>query len=98
MRPRNLQVVYFGALYAIMGGWSYVTARDRSARFQIRPILWTTMLSGVLMPFWPYTRPDGIAIAVLIAMGVQMVSPWNEAASLYTRYVRVSAKRKGKVA
>jgi hypothetical protein len=96
--PRNLQVVYFGVLYTLMGGWSYVTARDRSARFQIRPILWTTMLSGVLMPFWPYTRPDGIAIAVLIAMGVQLVSPWNEAASLYTRYVRVSAKRKGNVA
>ena len=75
-----------------------MTARDRSARFQIRPILWTAMLSGALVPFWPYTRPDGIAIAVLIAMGVQLVSPWNEAASLYTRYVRVSAKRKGNVA
>jgi len=96
--PQNLQVVYFGALYAIMGGWSYVAARDRSARFQIRPILWTAMLSGALVPFWPYTRPDGIAIAVLIALGVQLVSPWNEAASLYTRYVRVSAKRKGNVA
>ena len=57
-----------------------------------------TMLSGVLVPFWPYTRPDGIAVAVLIAMGVQLVSPWNEAASLYARYVRASAKPKGKVA
>jgi hypothetical protein len=96
--PQNLQVVYFGALYAIMGGWSYVAGRDRSARFQLRPILWTAMLSGALVPFWPYTRPDGIAIAVLIAMGVQLVSPWNQAASLYTQYVRVSAKRKGNVA
>jgi hypothetical protein len=95
--PQNLQMVYFGVLYAIIGGWSYVAARDRSARFQIRPVLWTTMLSGVLVPFWPYTRLDGIAIAVLIAMAVQIVSPWNEAASLYTRYVRVSAKRKGQV-
>jgi eukaryotic-like serine/threonine-protein kinase len=97
-QPRNFQVLYFGALYAIMGGWSYVTARDRSARFQIRPLLWTTMLSGLLVPFWPYTRPDGIAVAVLIALGVQLVSPWNEAASLYARYVRASAKPKGKVA
>ena len=96
--PQSLQVVYFGALYAIMGGWSHVAARDRSARFQIRPILWTTLLSGALVPFWPYTRPDGIAIAVLIALGVQLVSPWNEAASLYTRYVRISSKRKGNVA
>jgi eukaryotic-like serine/threonine-protein kinase len=97
-QPRNFQVLYFGALYAIMGGWSYVTTRDRSARFQIRPLLWTTMLSGLLVPFWPYTRPDGIAVAVLIAMGVQLVSPWNEAASLYARYVRASVKSKGKVA
>jgi hypothetical protein len=96
--PRNLQVVYFGALYAIMAGWSSVATRDRAARFQIRPLLWTTMLSGALMPFWPYTRPDGIAIALLIALGVQVVSPWNEAASLYTRYVRVTAKNKGNVA
>jgi hypothetical protein len=94
----NLQVVYFGALYAIMAGWSSVATRDRSARLQIRPIVWTTLLSGALVPFWPYTRPDGIAIAVLIALGVQLVSPWNEAASLYTRYVRVTSKRNGNTA
>ena len=54
----------------------------------------------MLMPLWPYTRQDGIAIAVLIAMTVQLVSPWNEAAPLYTRYVRATEKqrRKGQVA
>ncbi len=44
---------------------------------------WNGTAGGALMPFWPYTRPDGIAVAVLIAMAVQLVSPWNEAASLY---------------
>ena len=60
----------------------------------------TALLAAALMPFWPYTRQDGIAIAVLIATAVQLVSPWNEAASLYTRYVRATEKqrRKGQVA
>ncbi len=42
----------------------------------------------------------GSPIAVLIAATVQLVSPWNEAASLYTRYVRATEKqrRKGQVA
>ncbi len=96
--PQNLQVVYFGSLYAIMTGWSGSTARDRRARFRIRPILWTVALSSLLLPFWPYDRQDGIVIATLIATGVQLVSPWNEAASLYTRYVQASARRAGKVA
>jgi hypothetical protein len=60
------------------------------------PILMTGLLSAALIPLWPYERPDGIAIAILIAMAVQMVSPWNEAASLYARYVRASLKRKRK--
>jgi hypothetical protein len=88
--PFNLAPVYFGLLYAIMGGWSFLTARDRKARFRVLPILWTGLLAAVLVPFWPYERPDGIAIAALIAMGAQLVSPWNKAASQYAQYVRSS--------
>ena len=96
----NLGPVYFGVLYAIMGGWSSLAVRDRTARFRIMPVLATALLSAALMPLWPYARQDGIAIAVLIATTVQLVSPWNEAASLYTRYVRATEKqrRKGQVA
>jgi len=62
--------------------------------------VWTALLASALMPLWPYERQDGIAIATLIATTVQLVSPWNEAASLYARYVRASEKRrrKGQVA
>ena len=97
-KPQNLEPVYFGALYAIMAGWSSLAARDRKSRFRIGPILWTALLAAMLIPFWPYDRQDGIAIAVLIATAVQLVSPWNEAAALYTRYVQASEKqeRKGK--
>ncbi len=42
----NLGPVYFGALYAIMGGWSSLVARDRTARFRIMPVLATAALSA----------------------------------------------------
>ena len=97
---RNLSPVYFGALYAVMGGWSSLVVRDRVTRFRFLPIVVTGLVAAALIPFWPYTRQDGIAVAALIAAAVQLVSPWNEAASLYTRFVRASEKqrRKGQVA
>ena len=97
--PQNLEPVYFGALYTLTAGWLSLAARDRRARFRVRPILWTGFLSTILLPFWPYDRQDGIAIAILIATAVQLVSPWNEAASLYARFVRASEKQRryGKV-
>jgi hypothetical protein len=94
---RDFAPVYFGLLYAIAAGWSSLAARDRKARFRILPILWTGLLSAALLPFWPYDRPDGIAIAALIATGVQLVSPWNRTASQYARYVRASEKQKPKL-
>jgi hypothetical protein len=93
---RNLSPVYFGALYAVMGGWSSLAVRDRVSRFRILPILGTSLVAAALVPFWPYTRQDGIAVAAMIATAVQLVSPWNEAASLYTRYVRASEKQRHK--
>ena len=91
---RNLGPVYFGALYAVMSGWSSLVARDRVTRFRILPIVGTGLVAAALIPFWPYTRQDGIAVAVLIATAVQLVSPWNEAASLYARYVRACEKQR----
>jgi eukaryotic-like serine/threonine-protein kinase len=91
---RNLGPVYFGALYAVMSGWSSLVARDRVTRFRILPIVGTGLVAAALIPFWPHTRQDGIAVAVLIATAVQLVSPWNEAASLYARYVRACEKQR----
>jgi hypothetical protein len=95
-QPQNLEPVYFGALYTLMVGWLALAARDRKSRFRISPIVWTGLLATVLLPFWPYGRQDGIAIAVLIAAVVQLVSPWNEAAALHARYVRALEKQEYK--
>jgi hypothetical protein len=85
---------YFAILYGILAGSSSLTVRDRPARFRIMPILWTGALATALIGFWPFDRPDGIAIAAMIAAAVQVVSPWNESASRYARYVKVSRKQK----
>jgi hypothetical protein len=102
------ELIYFGALYGLTGGWWRMAVRDRRSRFRIMPILWTGVLSAILTPFfWPHLgiagseelRYEGIALAVLIAIAVQLASPWNRAASLYAQYLRASKKQKpgGKV-
>ena len=90
----KLGPIYFGALYAIMGSWSSLVARDRTRRFRSMPVLATALLAAMLMPLWPYTRQDEIAIAIMIATTIQLVSPRNEAASLYARYVRATEKQR----
>ena len=92
--PSGLLPYYFAALYAIMAGWSARTARDRPSRFRVRTVLWTALFSAMLIPLWPYQRQDEIAIALLIAAAVQLVSPWDEAASAYARYVKATKKTK----
>jgi hypothetical protein len=95
-RTQNLEIAYFGALYTVMGGWANLTRRERTSRFRLVPMLGTGLLGVCLIPLWPYVRQDGLAISVLIATAVQLVSPWDEAASLYTQYVRASDKQKRK--
>jgi hypothetical protein len=90
----GLMPVYFAALYAIMAGWWARTARDRPERFRIRTVLWTGLVSAALFWLWPYQRQDEIAIALMIATAVQVVSPWNKAAASYAKYVKATKKQK----
>jgi hypothetical protein len=104
---RGHELIFFGALFALTTGWWRIVVRDRKSRFRLMPILWTAVLSALLTPFfWPYAAKggsegvswDGIAMAVLIATAVQLISPWNKAAALYAQYLRASKKQncKGK--
>jgi hypothetical protein len=92
-RPQDLMPYYFAALFAIMAGWWPRTARDRPSRFRIRTVLWTGLVSAALFPLWQYQRQDEIAMALMIATAVQVVSPWDEAASAYAKYVKATKKR-----
>ena len=39
---RNLEPLYFGAMYAATAGWFGLAARDRRKRFRLIPIAWTS--------------------------------------------------------
>jgi hypothetical protein len=91
--PQDLEPIYFGALFALTAGWQGLAERGRGRRFGLGQLVWTTILAGLLSPAWPYDRLDGVAAAVLIAATTQIVSPWNEQAARYARYVRTTRKR-----
>jgi len=80
-------------MYAASAGWYGLASRDRRKRFRLVPIGLTALLAVLLTPLWPYERPDGVALAALIACTVQIVSPWSEQGSRYAKYVRYVQSR-----
>jgi serine/threonine protein kinase len=89
-------LIYFAILFVVARSWSGLTARDRPRRFRFKPVLYTAVLALLLAPFWPYRRPDGVAIAAITAIVLQLVSPWSEEAAEYAKYARARWKRPGK--
>ena len=94
---QDLEPFYFGAMFGGAAGWCGLTARDRKKRFRLLPIALTALLGAMLLPLWPYERPDGIVVATLIATTVQIVSPWSEQAARYAQYVRSTEKQSRRV-
>jgi eukaryotic-like serine/threonine-protein kinase len=94
--PQRFEPFYFGLLYAASAGWYGLAARDRRRRFRLIPLFWTALLAAVLMPLWPYERPDGIAVALLVVTTTQIVSPWSELGARYAEYVKAARKQNRK--
>ncbi len=94
---QDLEPLYFGAMYGASAGWWGLSSRDRKKRFRLVPIGLTALLAGLLSPLWPYSSPDGVALATLIACTVQIVSPWSEQGARYAKYVHFVQKQKRKV-
>ncbi len=94
--PRHYEVVYFGTLFVVMAGWMTSSIRVRPRRFRLRPVLWTAVAAALLIPLWPFELDHGlpIAVATLIPIVVQLVSPWDEAAVAHARYVAASGRRR----
>ena len=88
VRPNELIALeslgYFGGLFLI-NGWGKLAVRDRKARFRIWPVIVTALCATLLWPLWPTPEPYGVAVAALVAIVTQLVSPWNEAAAAYAR-------------
>jgi hypothetical protein len=91
MQPNELMALeslgYFGGLFLI-NGWGKLAVRDRRARFRIWPVIVAGLCATLLWPILPTPEPYGVAVAALIAVVTQLVSPWNEAAAAYARATR----------
>jgi hypothetical protein len=85
-------LAYFGGLF-LVGPWRNLAGRDRKARFRVWPVLVAALLAALLGPLSPAVQPYGVAVAVLIAAGTQLVSPWSEAAAAYARANRDRRRR-----
>lgn len=91
-----MEPIFLGLLFAGLTGWRGQTARDRKRRFRLWPVVWTTILAALLTPLWPREQPAGVMVAALIAITLQIVSPWSEQAARHALYVRNFDKSKRK--
>jgi hypothetical protein len=81
-------IAFFGMSLALMRWWK-ITARDRPARFRFWPVIATGAVAGLLGALVPTPpNPWGALALALIAMIVQLVSPWDRAAADYARETR----------
>jgi hypothetical protein len=88
---------YFG-LIGLLGGWPWLAARDRKARFRLLPVFKAGLVGLALGLVWPFPQPWGLGVAALAAIVTQAVSPWSEPAAAYARYAAWAAARGRKAA
>ncbi len=89
----------FALAFATVSAWN-VSGRDRGRRFRLLPVLATgliVLLPAMLLPapgtigmpaltFWP--MPQCVAVALLVAITSQVVSPWSHPAAAHARESR----------
>jgi serine/threonine protein kinase len=71
---------YFALAFGLNGWWS-MTARDRSSRFRFWPAIKAGAVAGLLGLAWPSPQPWAVIPIVIIAIVIQVVSPWSRAAA-----------------
>ncbi len=78
---------FFGLAFAV-APWLNLSARDRSARFRFWPLTWMGLLAYWFSLLLPTPQPWGLVLVVLVALIVQIVSPWNKEAARFARHRR----------
>jgi hypothetical protein len=80
---RTLSVpAYFGTTYALTR-WSSLTARGRKSRFRFWPVIKVSAIAGLLAIVTPWIQPWAFLVMVLVAIVVQVASPWRADAAQY---------------
>ena len=91
-------VIFFALLFFAVEGWQGQASRSRPRRFRILPILWAALVSAAFSQSWKNDQPGLVALAVMCATTIQIVSPWNAQAARYAKYLRKSEKKRRKTA
>lgn len=91
-------VTFFGVLFFIVKGWQDSAARGRPRRSRILPLFWSTLFAALIHPTWKSYRVELTVMAFILALTIQIASPWSAQAARYAKYLRKSEKAKRKAA
>jgi hypothetical protein len=72
----------FGTTFALTR-WANLTARGRKARFRFWPVFQVAAFGGLVALVTPWIQPWAFVVVVLVAIIVQVVSPWRREAAQY---------------
>jgi hypothetical protein len=73
---------FFGTTFALTR-WANLTARGRKARFRFWPVFQVAAFGGLVALVTPWIQPWAFVVVVLVAIIVQVVSPWRREAAQY---------------
>jgi hypothetical protein len=73
--PLPYFAMYFAFLFAVMRWWR-LAEWTRSARVSVWSVVWAGGIAFVVSLFWWFPQPLGIITAGVIALTVQLASPW----------------------
>lgn len=97
IHPGALSFVGFLALAFAANGWWKLTSRDRWRRVRLWPTAKAGAVAAMAGAVCPSPQPWGILLVTVIAVIVQLVSPWNRSAAYYNAWAN-SARAQGKAA
>jgi hypothetical protein len=80
-------LAYFGFLMFILRWWNLTDLR-RSSRVSLWSIAVSVFGAWVLHMFWPFPQPWGLMLAAIIAVSVQLSSPWESSKRRWPRSER----------
>lgn len=92
--PVNL-AIFFGLSFAALRLWK-LSARDRKSRFRFWPVAVSGLVASLVGLFVPAPQAWGLFSVAIIAILVQLVSPWSAESAAYRQYQQ--ALKRGRAA
>jgi len=82
--PGGLAYLLYFASLALAVRWGKQTSAIRASRFQVAPLVWSTMIAYGLTFVWPVPQEWGVLWGAVVSAGLQISSPWTRTDDLRT--------------